>query len=365
MTPFVPATNLEPLDRVSIPLPPPELQHQIFGHTVTLEEFLYGGYSLSEGIRDTLKLVGRPMGTFTSILDVGCGCGRVLRWLEPEAPHARLHGSDISEKAIGWDRANIPFARFEVNGMSSLPYADESFDLVLAISVVTHFDEELQLKWLEELRRVLRPGGILLMTVTGDETARFKLSGPTLESFQEKGHQYQRVQAGGLHGLPEYYQDAYHSRVYVERVWSRYFRIRGFLRHGPFYLQDAVVLEKVPPAEYGPRGYVWLDLPVFSIGHPTTASHVPGESMGCFGAVFHPRGGTAEVDVWIDGRHAARTLANVDSPKPGAVYAVWPSAARCVYEVWVPLGGLAKGAHTFKITANTNLVAGASTFFFT
>ena len=359
------ATHLQPIGRVSIPLPPPELQHQIFGHTVTLPDFLYGGYSLGEGIRDTLKLVGRPIGTFTSILDVGCGCGRILRWLEPDAAHARLHGSDVSETAIEWDRANIPFARFEVNGLSSLPYPDESFDLVLAISVVTHFDEELQLKWLEELRRVLRPGGLLLMTVVGDETAGLKLSGEALEAFRKKGHHYQRVQAGGLHGLPEYYQDAFHARAYVERVWSRHFRIRGYVRHGPFYLQDMVVLENVPAAERGSDEYVWLDLPVFSIGQPTIASHAEGDTMGTFGAVFHPRGGTAEVDIWVDGRHARRALANVASPKPGAAYAVWPSAARCVYEAWVPLGGLAKGPHTLKITAGTNLVAGSSTFFFT
>jgi SAM-dependent methyltransferase len=361
----VPGANLEPLDRIRIPLPPEDLQYQIFGHCVTLQEFLYGGYSLTQGIRDVLALIGRPIGEFTSILDVGCGCGRVLRWLEPEAAHARLHGSDISEKAIAWDRANIPFARFEVNALSALPYADASFDLVLAISVVTHFAEDLQLEWLQELKRVLRPGGILLLTAVGEETARLKLEGRELEAFLEAGHHYRRVKAGGLHGLPEYYQDAFHTRAYVERVWSRFFRIRGYVRNGPFYLQDAVALENVPGDQRATEPYPWLDMPVFSLGQPTIGSVASGERLGSFGAVFHPRGGTAEVTIRIDGRRILGVLADKESPEhPGRAYPVWPSASRCVYEAWVPISGLARGPHTFAITSGTDRIAGSSVYFF-
>jgi len=313
-----------------------------------------------------LEEIGQYLPADGAVLDIGCGCGRILRWFEPESRHARLHGSDISEKAIAWDQGHIPFAKFEVNGLSSLPYADASFDLVFAISVVTHFDEDLQLEWLAELRRVVRPGGLLLMTAVGEETARLKLSGEDLERFQEKGHFYSRVQAGGQHGLPEYYQDAFHTRSYVERVWSRFFRVRAFVRNGPFYLQDMVVLERVDEAGGASPSYEYLELPVCSIGRPTVGSTVTGERMGSFGAVFRPRGDTVEADLWVDGARALHVRADKESPEhPGKAYPIWPSASRCVYEVWVPIPGLARGPHTFRLTSGSEVVAASSTYFFT
>src|SRR3546814_6253266 len=53
-----------------------------------------------------------------------------------------------------------------------LAFADESFDLVYALSVFTHIPLELQRDWLDELRRVLVPGGYLLCTVTDDAATR-------------------------------------------------------------------------------------------------------------------------------------------------------------------------------------------------
>ena len=101
-----------------------------------------------------------------SILDFGCGCGRVLRyWRDHPGPVA---GSDRDDDAVAWCRRNLAFARIERNALEPpLSFADGAFDLVYALSVFTHLTADLQLAWRDELRRVLRPGGFLLVTTHG------------------------------------------------------------------------------------------------------------------------------------------------------------------------------------------------------
>jgi predicted SAM-dependent methyltransferase len=69
---------------------------------------------------------------------------------------------------VEWCQANLP-GEFRVNRMEPpSPYPDESFDLVYAISVLTHLTEELGRAWVEDWKRILRPTGKLLVSVHGD-----------------------------------------------------------------------------------------------------------------------------------------------------------------------------------------------------
>jgi SAM-dependent methyltransferase len=90
-----------------------------------------------------------------SILDFGCGCGRVTRWWG--SLPGEIHGSDFNPTLVRWCRENLPFGTFAVNGGEPpLDYADDSFDLVYAMSVLTHLPMETQRLWLDELARVGR-----------------------------------------------------------------------------------------------------------------------------------------------------------------------------------------------------------------
>lgn len=61
------------------------------------------------------------------------------------------------------------WAKCSVNdGLAPLRFPDEYFDLIFNQSVFTHFDENYQDAWLIELERVTKPGGVLLLAVSGE-----------------------------------------------------------------------------------------------------------------------------------------------------------------------------------------------------
>ena len=156
-----------PAAQDGLPVPPPRLIVRVAG-TADVGWFLESGRLAAESIRSSLARHARRMEELGSLLDFGCGCGRVTRrWVELD--RTDVHGADANEHAVAWCRANLPFARFASNGLAPpLAYADESFDLVYALSVFTHLPEELQLTWMRELERLLRPGGFLLLTTHGE-----------------------------------------------------------------------------------------------------------------------------------------------------------------------------------------------------
>jgi|SRR5687768_3157475 len=150
----------------SLPLPPPRLFYLVNGQ-YNIERFLRNGALGSKCIRDVLAKNGLDIEAFQSILDFGCGCGRVMRhWRD--LPHSRLYGTDYNEALIEWCRDALPFAQFSVNqSQGTLPYEDAQFDFAYSISVLTHLTVAQQQAWMKELFRVLRPGGFLYVTVHG------------------------------------------------------------------------------------------------------------------------------------------------------------------------------------------------------
>jgi SAM-dependent methyltransferase len=118
-------------------------------------------------------------GVSLKILEWGCGPGRLIRHLpglltqpsaDGSAPRTvQVHGSDYNAESIAWCQANLPQATFTLNGLNPpLPFADGEFDVTYNFSVFTHLSETVQLAWAQELKRVLKPGGLLICTTHGD-----------------------------------------------------------------------------------------------------------------------------------------------------------------------------------------------------
>ena len=97
--------------------------------------------------------------TEARILDIGCGTGGNLELL---SRFGRAEGVDISSEALDFCRAR-GLKNVRQGAAETLPFANESFDLVTGLDVVEHLDDDVA--GLREMRRVLRPGGHLLLFV--------------------------------------------------------------------------------------------------------------------------------------------------------------------------------------------------------
>jgi ubiquinone/menaquinone biosynthesis C-methylase UbiE len=100
-----------------------------------------------------------------SILDVGCGTGRLLRATEAAFPGARLEGVDAAREMIAQASAAVAASnRINVRqGMAeNLPFADASFDLVFSSMTFHHWSD--QRAGVAEVARVLRPSGLWLLS---------------------------------------------------------------------------------------------------------------------------------------------------------------------------------------------------------
>jgi SAM-dependent methyltransferase len=133
-------------------------------------------------IRETLERNGTPIGGLKDVLDFGCGCGRVIRFWNGFAD-TRICGTDINTYLVEACQRCVPFASISKNSMvAMLDYANQSFDLVYAFSVFTHLDISAQTAWRDEFHRILRPRGILLLTLHGN-AYKGRLTGKELEDF--------------------------------------------------------------------------------------------------------------------------------------------------------------------------------------
>jgi SAM-dependent methyltransferase len=123
------------------------------------------------------------------VVDVGCGPGYVTGHLHEAGVDA--FGIDLSPEMIAIARRDYPDLRFEVGTMTDLDLADDSVAGVLAFWSVIHVPDHAMSGVFEQFRRVLRPGGPLLVGFhVGDET-RHTSEGYTGRPINVESHQRQ------------------------------------------------------------------------------------------------------------------------------------------------------------------------------
>lgn len=245
---MVPARSTPPPDSCpqGLPIPPPSLR---MGYGTSAATYLAEGKKIVRTMRGIVRNAGADETTMRRILDFGCSSGRLIRWLKPLATQAEIWGVDITAHHIAWCKQHLspPFYFALTTTMPHLPFEDGFFDLIYAGSVFTHFDD-LTDAWFLELRRILRPGGLLYVTIHDNNTIRL-LEGEYRDwplASVLKNPQFVRHRATefgmlsiGSRTTPQVFYD----REYFERLMARLFAIRSYTENA-FYYQSAVLLEK-------------------------------------------------------------------------------------------------------------------------
>lgn len=115
---------------------------------------------ISEDIKKLLEYANEG----EKILDSGCAFGRLYKGLEKK--NVDYYGIDFSEKLIEIAKRKFPNAKFQTVNALNLPFPDNFFDKVYSISVLHHIpSKNYRLQYLKEIKRVLKPEGLLLLRV--------------------------------------------------------------------------------------------------------------------------------------------------------------------------------------------------------
>jgi|SRR5699024_10693651 len=120
------------------------------------------------------------------ILDWGCGPGRYISHLPRLIDDScECYGTDYNKKYIKWCKNNIQNVTFTVNRLHPpMEYQSNFFDIVYCNSIFTHLSEEMHFAWFNELIRILKPQGILYITLQGSSFIK-KLSNIEEKQFAE------------------------------------------------------------------------------------------------------------------------------------------------------------------------------------
>ncbi len=99
------------------------------------------------------------------ILDFGCGWGRIIRYFIKDLQPSYLWGCDPVPEMITLCKSQNKWANFElINPDPPSSFQDNTFDMIYSFSVFSHLSEDFHFKVLEEIKRILKPGGIYMTT---------------------------------------------------------------------------------------------------------------------------------------------------------------------------------------------------------
>jgi SAM-dependent methyltransferase len=252
------------VDGIELPgFPPDELQRNIVGSSG--KHALGEGFNFYSEIKRYAANLGRPLTRDSQILDFGCGWGRMTRFFLKDLVPDNLYGIDVNSEMIDICLNTVRQGNYSV-GTPEPPtkFANNSFDVIYAYSVFSHLSEFVHIKWVEELSRILKPGGILIVTTQARQFIEL------CRSLRGQNHEFDWYKAlansfldteaafadydngkflysatGGGPALPaSFYGEAVISPGYVKREWTKYLTFCDFVDDPAKFNQAVIVMQK-------------------------------------------------------------------------------------------------------------------------
>lgn len=205
-------------DEHGVPIPPLNLMALTVAYA-DWKAFLKTGEATAKALASHASAAGLPLSGAKRILDFGCGAGRVIRHL-PRMTGAELFGVDYNDSLLNWCAANLP-GGYVRNGLTPpLDFADGSFDILYALSVFTHLREATQRDWLKEYARVIRPGGLALLSFHEETQPGFPDTDIARKAISERGYYVLNDMAEGSNLI-----STFQTRAHLENLASGVFEI--------------------------------------------------------------------------------------------------------------------------------------------
>lgn len=228
------------------------------------QDFIDIGTSIFETLEQEIVAHCSAVISELEVLDLGCGNGRIALpfYHKHQKPTAAV---DPNPHVIEYLQHTIPGANPAVSkALPPLPFADGAFDVVYAISVWTHHPLHLQWPWLREVNRVLKMGGLALITTSSYKPLALRRKNPNIpgwmgvtdDDLRLEGVIYKRdpQPASGNPGADAGWGYVLHEPKYTEREWSRLFDHKGVQREAIAGMQDLhvmVKMQEVSPSDLG------------------------------------------------------------------------------------------------------------------
>lgn len=193
------------LKQASLPIPPAEFRQWV--GNADLDRYLTVGRAFFEYFVDHCKLENHQ-----SVLDIGCGSGRMARFLLPFLSKAGSYtGFDVWQEGVSWCQTNLEnkfqcaqFTPADVqndyinefgkvkNTEWPFPCRDDSVDFTFATSVFTHIDFDIAVHYLNEIKRVLKINGKGLLTffLIDEHALNFMANSKIYEQVKKHGPLY-------------------------------------------------------------------------------------------------------------------------------------------------------------------------------
>ncbi|MFX0197453.1 MAG: class I SAM-dependent methyltransferase [Candidatus Hodarchaeota archaeon] len=230
----------------------------------SLEYHVGGGLANAIQITSKADKHGHPFESASKVLDFGCGTSRILRYMVEFMPGPQYYGSEVFSENIKWGRSAFPEVTYIQHGnYPPLEIRDCAFDIIYAYSIFTHYEEKLHLQWLSELERLLKPEGLLILTVHGKKILdRCKdeqyirrtmcIEGRDYEElcnkFNDYGYVFYRcydpkhLERGGLNA--GVFGITYISKEYIRKNWSNKFHVLEHDEGAVSNWHDYVIMKK-------------------------------------------------------------------------------------------------------------------------
>ncbi len=239
---FVPLKGA-PVER---PVPSAEQRFRVIGNR-DLDGFLRIGCTDAHKLL-TLIRADFPRLREVRALDWGVGCGRIAR--HTSDLFGSFTGVDIDADNVGWCSANLPGRYETILLRERTQFPSGEFDVIYGVSVFTHLREDIQDLWLDELRRLLRPGGRAYITVHGRTAVEYSCRpaaeiAAAVSRLEREQFFVSNVnhQLDGFVPEPGEYVNVFHHPDYVLRHWRKYFEHIEIIP-GYIYTHDLVVVQR-------------------------------------------------------------------------------------------------------------------------